>query len=83
MFRESLVLYFQHFSGIFKTAAYFRSSDIDHKMLDLSVIKSSDDKKNCPRCGGQVSTVNVTYRLVTNFCNKLFSLSSVFSQYSS
>jgi len=31
-----------------------RSSDIDHKMLDLSVIKSSDEKKNCPRCGGQV-----------------------------
>ena len=39
-----------------------RSSDIDHKMLDLSVIKSSDEKKNCPRCGGQVSTdKNILY----------------------
>ena len=37
-----------------------RSSDIDHKMLDLSVIKSSDEKKNCPRCGGQASTASLS-----------------------
>jgi hypothetical protein len=26
-----------------------RNSDIDHKILDTSVLKSSDEKKNCPR----------------------------------
>ena len=31
-----------------------RSSDIDHKIIDTSSIKSEDPKKNCPRCGGAV-----------------------------
>ena len=26
-----------------------RSSDIDHKLIDTSLIKSDDAKKNCPR----------------------------------
>jgi hypothetical protein len=26
-----------------------RAADIDLKMIDTSVIKSEDDKKNCPR----------------------------------
>ena len=26
-----------------------RSSDIDHKLIDTSIIKSSDQRKNCPR----------------------------------
>jgi len=31
-----------------------RSSDIDHKLIDLSIIKLEDASKNCPRCGGAV-----------------------------
>ncbi|TRY73464.1 hypothetical protein TCAL_02229 [Tigriopus californicus] len=31
-----------------------RSSDIDHKLNNTALIKSQDDKKNCPRCGGAV-----------------------------
>ena len=27
---------------------------LDHKIIDTSVIKSEDPKKNCPRCGGAV-----------------------------
>lgn len=31
-----------------------RSSDVDHKLIDLSTIKVEDPMKNCPRCGGAV-----------------------------
>jgi hypothetical protein len=31
-----------------------RSSDVDHKLIDLSTIKVEDPLKNCPRCGGAV-----------------------------
>merc|ERR1719361_1019734 len=31
-----------------------RSSDVDHKLIDLSNIKSDDAQKNCPRCSGAV-----------------------------
>lgn len=31
-----------------------RSNDVDHKIIDTSVIKAEDPKKNCPRCGGAV-----------------------------
>jgi len=31
-----------------------RSSDVDHKLIDTSTIKSEDDKRNCPKCGGAV-----------------------------
>ena len=31
-----------------------RSSDIDHKLIDTSIIKSEDEGRNCPRCGGAV-----------------------------
>jgi len=31
-----------------------RSSDIDHKLIDLSNIKLEDPAKNCPRCTGAV-----------------------------
>jgi cysteine/glycine-rich protein len=31
-----------------------RSSDVDHKLIDLSNIKAEDPLKNCPRCSGAV-----------------------------
>jgi len=31
-----------------------RSSDVDHKLIDLSNIKSADPSQCCPRCGGAV-----------------------------
>jgi len=30
------------------------ASDIEHKIIDTSIIKAEDPKKNCPRCGGAV-----------------------------
>ena len=37
-----------------KYGPHTRSSDIDHKLIDTSIIKNEDDAKNCPRCGGAV-----------------------------
>jgi len=31
-----------------------RSTDVEHKIIDTSSIKSEDPKKNCPRCSGAV-----------------------------
>ena len=28
---------------------------MDHKLIDTSTIKSEDEKRNCPKCGGAVS----------------------------
>ena len=37
-----------------KFGPQIRSSDVDHKIIDTSLIKSDDPTKNCPRCGGAV-----------------------------
>ena len=31
-----------------------RSTDVEHKIIDTSSIKSEDPKNNCPRCSGAV-----------------------------
>jgi len=37
-----------------KFGPQIRSSDVEHKIIDTSIIKSEDPEKNCPRCGGAV-----------------------------
>ena len=37
-----------------KFGPQIRSTDVDHKISDTSLIKSEDPTKNCPRCGGAV-----------------------------
>ena len=34
-----------------------RSTDIDHKLIDTSVIKSEDEKMNCPRYESHSSVI--------------------------
>jgi len=37
-----------------KFGPQIRNNDVDHKIIDTSLIKSDDPTKNCPRCGGAV-----------------------------
>jgi len=53
-----------------------RSSDVDHKLIDLSNIKSADPSQCCPRCGGAVfdnETVRCNKTLLHKKCATCFS----------
>ena len=56
-----------------KYGPQIRSADVDHKIIDTTLIKSEDPKQNCPRCGGAVfkaEAISCKERLYHKKCAK-------------